>query len=47
MMDVADVTPADLKNNQIESTNGFYVISPSTAFDQDMSTNAGQISDLL
>ncbi|GAA5802204.1 hypothetical protein HPULCUR_012118 [Helicostylum pulchrum] len=53
ILDAADIISVigliqktDLKNNQIESSNWFYVISPSTAFHLDMSTNAGKISDL-
>jgi hypothetical protein len=41
------VQKTELKNNLVESSNWFYVISPSTAFDGDMSRNAGKISDLL
>ncbi|KAG2228641.1 hypothetical protein INT48_000980 [Thamnidium elegans] len=54
VIDVADIISTvgliqkiDLKNNQVESSNWFYVISPSTAFHKDMSTNAGKINDLL
>lgn len=54
VLDAADIISVvgliqktDLKNNQVESSNWFYVISPSTAFNQDMSTNAGKLTDLL
>ncbi|KAI9243120.1 hypothetical protein EDC94DRAFT_671936 [Helicostylum pulchrum] len=54
ILDAADITSVvgliqktELKNNQVESSNWFYVISPSTAFHLDMSTNAGKITDLL
>ena len=53
ILDAADIISVvgliqktDLKNNQVESSNWFYVISPSTAFHLDMSTNAGKNSDL-
>ncbi|KAG2228435.1 hypothetical protein INT48_000366, partial [Thamnidium elegans] len=41
------IQKTDLVNNQAQSSNWFYVISPSTAFDRDMSINTGKISDLL
>ncbi|KAI9243214.1 hypothetical protein EDC94DRAFT_670572, partial [Helicostylum pulchrum] len=54
ILDAADITSVvgliqktELKNNQVESSNWFYAISPSTAFHLDMSTNAGKITDLL
>lgn len=54
VLDVADIRSVvgliqktDVVNNKVESANWFYVISPSTAFDQDMSVNAGKIGDLL
>ncbi|KAI8640490.1 hypothetical protein BD408DRAFT_434132 [Parasitella parasitica] len=52
--DVADIRTiagliqkTDIKNNRAESSNWYFVISPSSAFDQDMSVNAGKLSDLL
>lgn len=56
VLDVADIRSVvsliqktDVVNNKrkVESSNWFYEISPSTAFNQDMSINAGKISDLI
>jgi hypothetical protein len=54
VVDVADIRTiagliqkTDIKNNRPESSSWYFVISPSSAFDQDMSANAGKLSDLL
>jgi len=54
VIDVADITSVvgliqktDIVANTIKSFNWFYAIAPYTAFNDDMSTNAGQISNLL
>jgi hypothetical protein len=53
VIDVADIISTvgliqktDLVNKEVVSSNWYYVISPSTAFDEDMSKNAGKINDL-
>lgn len=54
ILDVADIRSivgllqkVDIKNKTPEATNWFYVVSPSTSFDNDMAQNAGKLSDLL
>jgi hypothetical protein len=55
VLDVADIrSTVDLiqkaeikRNNKVESSNWYYDISPSTAFNNDMLVNAGKISELL
>ena len=54
VLDVADIISTvgliqktKISNKKIETSNWFYVISPSTAFHKDMSVNAGKINELL
>ncbi|CEP16956.1 hypothetical protein [Parasitella parasitica] len=54
VVDVADIVSVvgslqktDLVNRRIESSNWFYIISPSTAFDENMASYSGQLGDLL
>jgi hypothetical protein len=54
VIDVADIVSVvgllqktDLVNRNIESSNWFYVISPSTAFDTNMASYSGKLGDLL
>ena len=54
VIDVADIKSVvgliqktEIRNRQVDSTNWFYVISPSTAFNVDMASCAGKLSELL